>query len=293
MTTPLVELVLDARATLGEGPCWDPRTQRLYWVDILAPAVHVYDPATGDDQVIAVPRHIGCLALRESGGAVVALQDGFAELDLESGQVTPIPGPGVGQEGVRFNDGKCDPSGRFWAGTMAYGQLPGAGALYCLDTERTVRLQVPGVTCSNGLTWSLDGRRMYYIDTPTHEIAVFDYDCATGAIANRRIAVAIPPAQGLPDGMTIDGEGMLWVAFWGGHAVARFDPERGRCLEAIPVPVTCPSSVCFGGPQLDELYITSASVALTPEARAAEPEAGGLFCVRPGVCGVAMERYRG
>jgi len=288
-----VELVLDARATLGEGPCWCPQRQRLYWVNIRGCEVHEFDPATGHDRVIRVPSHVGCVVLREGGGALAALQDGFHELDLDTGRVKKIGNPMPGRPDMRFNDGKCDPAGRFWAGTMAYADTPRAGALYCMETDRRISLKVPGVTCSNGLAWSLDSRRMYYIDTLAQEVSVFDFDVATGGIANRRTAVAIPVEMGLPDGMTIDSEGKLWVALWGGHCVARFDPDSGVCIDRIQMPVTCPSSCCFGGPRLDELYITSAWMDLTEEQRRAEPHAGGLFRVRPGVRGLPPFYFRG
>jgi sugar lactone lactonase YvrE len=217
---------------------------------------------------------------------LVALQDGLAELDLDSGQLTYITNPEAGRKDILFNDGKCDPAGRFWVGTKAYADTPGAGALYCMETDRTVRLKVPGVTISNGLAWSLDVRRMYYIDTLAFEVSVFDYDVRTGDIGNRRTAVTIPREMGFPDGMTIDAEGKLWVALWRGHCVVRLDPDTGKCLEQIPVPVTCPSSCCFGGRDLDELYITSARIELTPEEREAEPLAGALLRLRPGVRGL-------
>jgi sugar lactone lactonase YvrE len=271
---------------LGEGPCWDPRTRRLYWVSIRACEVHEFDPATGADRVIGLPKHVGCVVPRETGGALVALQDGLAELDLDSGRVTRIANPAAGLDDILFNDGKCDPAGRFWVGTKAYADTPGAGALYCMETDRTVSLKVPDVTISNGLAWSLEGNLMYYIDTMAAEVSVFDYDAGTGAIDNRRTAVSIPKEMGFPDGMTIDAEGKLWVALWRGRSVVRLDPDTGRVLEAILVPVTCPSSCCFGGPDLDELYITSAWIELTPEERANEPLAGALMRVRPGVKGL-------
>lgn len=293
MSTRAVETILDAHAELGEGPCWDPGRQRLYWVNIRACEVHEFDPATNLDRVIHLSRHVGCVVLRQGGGALVALQDGLAELDLDTGRTVPIANPEAGREDILFNDGKCDPAGRFWVGTKAYADTPGAGALYCMETDRTVRLKVPGVTISNGLAWSLDARRMYYIDTLAAEVSVFDYEARTGAISNRRTAVPIPRDMGFPDGMTIDAEGKLWVALWRGHGVVRLDPDTGACLEKIPLPVSCPSSCCFGGRNLDELYITSAWIELTAEERAAEPLAGALFRVRAGVQGLAASCFGG
>jgi len=288
-----VELVLDARASLAEGPCWDPRSNLLYWVSIRAGEVHEFNPASGTDRVICLQKHVGCVVLRETTGAMVAMQDGFAELNLETGELHYFSNPEQGREDILFNDGKCDPACRFWAGTKAYADTPGAGALYCMECDGSISLKVPGVTISNGLAWSADARRMYYIDTTTAEISVFDYNIETGDINNRRKAVSIPVKDGYPDGMTIDSEGKLWVALWRGGCVARFDPDTGDCLEKIPVPVTCPSSCCFGGRDMDELYITSAWIELTDEEHAAEPQAGGLFRLRPGVRGVPPAFFRG
>jgi sugar lactone lactonase YvrE len=186
--------------------------------------------------------------------------------------------------GNRMNDGACDAAGRFWAGTMALDERPHAGALYRLDPDLTVHTMLTEVTISNGIDWSLDGRRMYYVDTPTRRIDVFDFDVAAGAIANRRTFVEVPADAGLPDGLTVDAAGFVWVALWGGAALRRYGAD-GTLERVVPLPVTHPTSCAFGGAALDELYVTSARIALTAEERKRQPQAGGVFRVRPGVAG--------
>ena len=191
-----------------------------------------------------------------------------------------------------MNDGKCDPQGRLWAGSMAYDARPGAGALYRLDGDLTVHEIVQAVTISNGLAWTPDGTTMYYIDTPTGRVDAFDADPATGAITGRRPWVGIPEAAGGPDGMTIDDEGCLWVALWGGSAVHRYAPD-GRLDTVVSLPCRQVTSCAFGGAGLDELYITSSSLGLSAEEIAAQPLAGQLFLLRPGVTGPAAVAFEG
>jgi sugar lactone lactonase YvrE len=184
----------------------------------------------------------------------------------------------------RMNDGACDPAGRFWAGTMALDERPHAGALYRLDPDLTVRTMLTDVTISNGIDWSPDGRRMYYVDSPTRRIDVFDFDPGTGAIADRRPFVDVPAESGIPDGITVDAAGFVWLALWGGAALHRYDPDGAR-ERAVALPVSHPTSCAFGGPGLDELYVTSARRDLTRDERARQPMAGGLLRLRPGVAG--------
>jgi sugar lactone lactonase YvrE len=192
---------------------------------------------------------------------------------------------------LRFNEGKCDTSGRFWAGTMAYDETPGAGALYRLDPDGRASLMLIGVTISNGLAWSLDGRTMYYIDSPTRRIDAFSFTPETGEISDRRPVITIPGELGVPDGMTIDAEGGLWVALWGGAAVHRY--LDGRLAEVIRLPVSQPTSCAFGGSDLDELYVTSAREGLSFEQREAQQLAGAVFRVRPGVRGLPAAVFGG
>lgn len=289
---PEVDVVLDARATLGEGPTWDPDSRSLFWVDILRNLIHRFDPATGEDVAFDAGRPVGALALRVSGGLVLALEDGIALASASGDRVELVAPVGEDDPATRFNDGKCDPAGRFWAGTMAYDEAPGAGALYRFDPDHRVERMLTGVSISNGLAWSLDQRMMYYIDSPTQAVDAFDYDQETGTIDRRRRVVEIPKAMGIPDGMTIDAEGGLWVALWGGWAVHRYRPD-GRLDRVVEVPAAHVTSCAFGGPALDDLFVTSAQDGLDEAALAAQPHAGAVFRCRPGVAGVPAHRFAG
>jgi sugar lactone lactonase YvrE len=289
------QLALDARALLGEGAVWNAALQRLHWLDIEAHRVFTYDPATGENRACDVGQKVGTVVPRRGGGLMLALHEGFAALDLATGRLRLLPRPPEHDPAVaRFNDGKCDPVGRFWAGTMVLQKGPNPpGKLYRLDADGSMHVMLRGISTSNGLAWSLDRRTLYYIDTRWLRVDAFDYDDATGAIANRRPVITIPPGIGRPDGSTLDAEGMLWVAMWEGWGVTRWDPRTGRMLQSIPLPVARVTSCAFGGPELDTLYLTSARQGLTREQLAAQPFAGGLFQVKPGVCGLRAPAYAG
>ncbi|MEK7474608.1 MAG: SMP-30/gluconolactonase/LRE family protein [Candidatus Coatesbacteria bacterium] len=289
MDIPAVELVLDAKAQLGEGALWSARARLLYWIDIDPGLVHLYDPATGKNRTLELGQPIGTIVPRAKGGAMVALRDGFASLDLESGKLTFLADPEKDLKGNRFNDGKCDPAGRFWAGTL--GKVP--GALYRMDRDLSVHRMFGDVKCSNGIAWSLDRKTMYYIDTPTGYVEAWDYDDATGAIAKRRVCIRIPKENGSPDGCTLDADGNLWVAHWGGSNVTCYDPRTGKALHQIRVPASLVTSVAFGGPDLDILYITTARVGLSDEELKKQPLAGGLFKCKPGVKGIPAPEFGG
>ena len=285
-----VEVVVPGGARLGEGPVWDAERGLLAWVDIPARLVHLTDPGSGTTRSIEVPLDVGAVALRTSGGFVAALQDGFWVID--DGPPRRIAEvPGTLEAGIRFNDGACDADGRFWAGTMAYDQRAGAASLYRLDVDGSVHRMLDGLTIGNGLAWDASGRVMYYIDTPTHRIDAFAFDPSSGSLSDRRTVVRIPAGSGAPDGMTIDAEGGLWVALWGGAAVHRY--VDGNLDRVVDLPVTQPTSATFGGAGLDELFITSASVGLSPEQRRDQPLAGAVLRVRPGVRGVLASPYAG
>jgi sugar lactone lactonase YvrE len=286
--------VLEKPAVHGEGALWHAPTQVLYWVDINDKKVCVFDPATGRDTRVDVGSHCGTVVSRRSGGVVVAVQDGFAAVELKSGKVTRLATVPENGTAIRFNDGKCDPAGRLWAGTMPYDGKPGAAALYRLDPDLSVRRVFGNVTCSNGIVWTADRRTMYYIDTPTHEVWAFDYDDRTGDTTNRRTAFAIPAEIGSPDGMAIDADDRPWVALWGGGRVCQFDPTTGEVLATVHTPGAKLSSSCaFGGANLDELYITTSTEGLDQRARAAQPNAGRLFKARVNVRGVPASEFAG
>jgi sugar lactone lactonase YvrE len=287
------DLVLDAQATLGEGAIWDADREALYWVDIVGCQVHVYDPATGQDRVIDVGQYVGTVVPRRSGGLMLALHRGFASLDLETGQVKMVADPEQRLPGNRFNDGKCDPAGRFWAGTLALDGTPEVAALYRLDPDTSVHRMLDGVTCSNGIVWTLDNKTMYYIDTGLRRVDAFDYDHETGEISGRRTAFEVPAEMGYPDGSTLDSEGMLWVALWQGSAVSRWNPETGELLQVVYVPAPNVTSCALGGSHLDRLYITTARNGMSEEALADYPLAGGLFCADVGVTGLPAVGFAG
>jgi sugar lactone lactonase YvrE len=265
---------------LGEGPVWDAREERIYWVDIVRHEIHSCTGNGQDHWVINTSETIGAVALHSKGKLLAALQQGFAFIDLIDGSKEWINNPVEEVPGNRFNDGKCDPSGRFWAGTMNLHGATNAGSLYALETDGNVRLKIKGVSVSNGMAWSPDGRYFYYIDTATGEVAAFDFDPVSGDIRNQRTVVQIPPHMGKPDGMTIDAEGMLWVALWEGWSISRWDPYTGALLCRIMLPVARISSCTFGGKDLRDIYVTSASLGLTDIQKKEQSLAGSIFVLR-------------
>lgn len=288
----MIDLFLDAHAELGEGPVWDPVAGCLYFVDILRGLVHRADAATRTSRTFPIGRMVGAVAPTEDGDLVLAVQGGFARLDPTTGNVRVVAEVDADRPDIRMNDGSCDPAGRFWAGTMALDERPRAGHLYRLDPDGRVHTMLSGVSISNGIDWSADARLMYFIDTPTSAIDVFDFDVATGAIENRRTVVRVPPDEGFPDGMTLDAEGRIWVALWGGGAVHCYRPDGSRDA-VIRVPTTCPTSCAFGGADLGDLFITTATIKRTDRERAEQPSAGGVFVARPGVVGLPPHRFAG
>jgi sugar lactone lactonase YvrE len=290
-TLAAAELLADVRARLGEGPVWDARTDRVVWVDIEGAALHETDPLTGATSARPMPLPIGIAVPRASGGFVGALEDGFHAIEPD-GRVERIAPVDTRSRGLRFNDGACDPAGRFLAGTMAWDARPGAGALYRLDLDLGVTRLLDGVTISNGLGWSADGQVMYYVDTPTLRIDAFDYDIESGEVSGRRTFVTIEPEVGRPDGLCVDEDGAVWVALWPGWAIRRYLPD-GTLDAVIPLPVAQVSSCVFGGSSLDELFITTAWTGLSGDDRAAQPHAGSLFRARPGARGLPRSIFRG
>jgi sugar lactone lactonase YvrE len=285
-----LELAVDVRAELGEGPSWDPETRRLIWVDITAEVVHRFDPASGEDERFEVGQPVGAAVPSSDGRLALAVSDGFAFLDPATGAIERIADVEAELADTMMNDGKCDPAGRLWAGTKdAKGSRP-IGSLYRLGADAKPVRMLTGLTVSNGLGWSPDRTTMYFIDSPTQRIDVFDFDLDRGEIANRRTLVEIPQAWGLPDGMTIDQEGFLWVAFWGGSAVRRFDPA-GAVVSTVEFPVSQVTSCAFGGEELSDLYVTTARDGLSGAQQQEQPLAGGLFRLRSGVRGQHPHPY--
>ncbi len=286
------ELVLDAKAALGEGPLWSAKDRCLYWVDIDAGHVHLFDPVSAADRTIRVGQAVGTVVPRRRGGVMLALRHGFASLDLQTERVEMLVDPQP-DEGTRFNDGKCDPAGRFWAGTLDPTDAPRRGALYRLDADLSVHTMIPRVTIANGIAWSLDARTLYFIDTPTLRVTAFDYDNHSGNIANPRTVVEIPEEDGWPDGMAIDAAGNLWIGMWEGYQVGCWNPRTGRKLASIRVPAKRVTACAFGGENLDELYITTARMELSDEELEEHPHSGGIFRVKPGVRGIRAFEFAG
>jgi sugar lactone lactonase YvrE len=286
-----LELILDARSVVGEGAIWDEEKQVLFWVDMFPGLVHVYDPASGKDHSMRVGQPVGTVVPRASGGLMLAVRDGFMSLDPESGRTELVAAPPGHEPENLFNDGKCDPAGRFWAGTK---EAPARkGALFRLDRDLSVHRMLGDIACSNGLAWSLDKKTMYYIDSVTMKIEAFQYEIMTGVISNRRTVVSVAKEHGIPDGMTIDAEGKLWVAHWDGWCVCRWDPPTGDLIRKVRLPVARPTSCAFGGPMLDTLYITSATFELNAATLEKQPSAGGLFRFKPGARGLPAFSFRG
>jgi sugar lactone lactonase YvrE len=280
------ELVLDTQAQLGEGPCWDTLNRTLYWINIHAGEIHAYTPGTNIDRVIRVGEPVGCLAPTKNSGLILASKSGLALFDPSTARRTPLASPEAHLPGNRFNDGKCDPAGRFLAGSMDNAEVEASGSLYSLSPDRTLKTLRTGVRISNGLAWSPDHGTLYYIDTPTRLVMAYAYDLATGDISQPGEAVHVPAELGWPDGMTSDTEGNLWIAMWGGAALTKWDPHTGRLLQTIPIPAFNVTSCAFGGERLTDLYITSARKGLTADQLAQYPLTGGLFRLEAHVTGM-------
>src|SRR5687768_6311849 len=246
------ELALDSRCELGEGPIWDNRIGRLLFVDIDGHRVHVFDPKSGGHDTVECGEYVSAIALAASGGYLITLQHDIAWFDLATGVGERPVSIETERGATRFNDGYADPGGRFWAGTLSLRKKPHQSALYCIEMSAGPRVtrMLEQITTSNGIDWSNDGRLMYYVDTGTRRIDVFDFDVATGTLRNRRPFVVIPESDGKPDGLILDEEGCIWVALWQGSAVRRYSPDA-RVVQQIDLPVSCPTKCAFGGANLD------------------------------------------
>ncbi|MEU6592611.1 SMP-30/gluconolactonase/LRE family protein [Streptomyces sp. NPDC046881] len=263
------EVAVRAEATLGEGPTWDPATGRLIWLDILGMRLHTYDPVSGRRTVRTTPQHIGAAKPRAGGGLVLNLRDGVGLLDPDGGfrwlHHEPVPGR-------RANDAAVAPDGSLWAGTMRYDEAPGGGTLSRLTGDGAVVTVLPDATVSNGTGWSPDGRLMYYVDSPTRRVDVFDFDA--DGIRGRRPLVRIEEGAGFPDGLTVDAEGCVWVALWDGGAVRRYTPA-GELDRVVTLPTPRTTACAFGGPGLTDLYVTTARTGLPSP----DPLAGSLLVI--------------
>ncbi len=284
--------VLDVRASLGECPVWSVAEQVLYWVDINAPSLNRFDPATGRNAVMPMPESIGCFALRRNGGFVVALRGGFWLADAAGRLERKVSDAPYDPAHHRFNDGRCDPQGRFLAGYMNERRDADSAALVRLDPDFTQTRLIGGMTISNGLAFSPDGRTMYHADTPTQIIRAYDYDAESGSPANPRELARFTREGDRPDGAAIDRDGCYWSAFYRGGKVVRIAPD-GRLLAEFPVPAMCPTMCAFGGRDLKTLYVTSARQMREPEELARLPHSGGLFAMAVEIAGLPEPLFAG
>jgi sugar lactone lactonase YvrE len=275
---------------LGEGPVWLEERAELAWVDIQRGLIYLLTVATGRVRTIPVGEMIGAIAPTRFGDLVAAVATGFVLVDLDTGRLRRLANLEPADPTIRMNDGKADPWGRFWAGTMGLDKRPGAGALYCLEPDLTVTAIVSPVTISNGLDWTADRRTMFYVDTPTQRVDRFDLEADGLGLRNRRTFVTRALVHGAPDGLTLDAAGGLWLALWGGFAVTGYGPS-GEAEARITLPASHVTSCTFGGADLGDLYITTAFAELTEAERAAQPLAGRVFRCRPGVLGLKANRF--
>ena len=282
--------VLDTIVRLGEGAIWDYKYNRLLWIDTQG-SVMIYTPDNGKNREIKLGTDVGTVVPYKKDKIIVAIRTGVYELDLKDESLTFLCDPEGGIPGNKYNDGKCDARGRLWVGTMDNNSTPNKSGLYLVEGKGKGKKMLSDVTISNGVSWSLDGKTMYYADTPTGKVSACDFNEKKGEISNRREIITIPDGMGNPDGNTLDAEGMLWVANWEGGCVTRWNPHTGEMLCRIDVPAPNVSSVAFGGKDLDELYITTASIYMPRGSAARYPQAGKLFVVKPGVKGVKSKYF--
>jgi sugar lactone lactonase YvrE len=290
------ELLVNLGGILGEGICWDETDGMLYWIDLLDNKMFSFDLDANIIKILDVGQNTGCIAVREQGGLIAGLQHGIYYVDMKTGKMDLASSPEADKPGNRFNDGECDCMGRFFAGTMSKALGSGAGdttprgSLYRMDPDGHIEKVLEDVTISNGIGYSPDNTVMYYIDSPTQCVDAFDYDKETGAIRNRRAVVEVPKELGMPDGMTVDAEGMLWVGMWGGGAVVRFNPATGKALEKIELPAPFISTMVFGGKDMDEMFVNTAKMNTDLNQY---PDAGGVFRIKMDVRGQYTYKFKG
>ena len=287
-----LECVLFRKGDLAEGPLWEEDRERLLWVDINGQSLHFFDPVTSEDQVHFVGQLIGAaVPVEKSAGMyLLALRQGLYWFGETDGSLEPAVSPQIYVPGTRLNDGKCDPSGRFWIGSMSTEGKRGSGSLYCVDRTLTVTTAVPGVDLANGMGWSPDGKVMYFIDTLQRTVFAYDFDMETGSISARKALIRFSDQDGLPDGMTVDTEGRLWIAHWGGGRVSCWDPQQGSELERIEVPARLVTSCTFGGKERSELYITTA---VDHESGEEDRYGGSLFWIKTEAKGMQSAAFKG
>ncbi|XP_059183810.1 regucalcin [Centropristis striata] len=284
MSSVKVECVVEAGALIGEGPVWEESTQTLLFVDIVGQKIHRWSPTTNQTESVETGDMVGFAVPRKSGGYVAGVGRSIVAVDWSTQKMTTLAEVDKDKPNNRLNDGKVDPIGRLLAGTMGKEVRPAEvekqqGSLFSVTSDLTVTKHVSQVDISNGLDWSLDQKTLFYIDSLSLTVDAFDYDINTGQLGNRRVVYRMEEGEGLPDGMTIDAEGRLWVACYNGGRVINIDPATGVRLQTVSLPVMKTTSCCFGGPDYSDLYVTSASVGLDQSERRQQPQAGGTFRV--------------
>ena len=287
------EPLFDVETDLGEGPLWSAEEEALYWLDVTQRTIWRHDTGSGQTNKFAVSGMPGSIAVRAQGGILAAFRTGLALVDLENGTETKLASPiDFGKE--RFNDGKCDRRGRFFAGTMDKTMQSTIGGLYRIDPDHTVTRVADGIRLSNGIGWSPDNKTLYHCDSRPGYVYAYDYDIETGTVANRRIHIDFTTRDdhAHPDGCTVDAEGCLWIAEVGAWSVGRYDPA-GKRMGGIKLPVKRVSSVMFGGTNLDVLFVTTMRYNLSPEESASQPLAGYVFAAQPDVKGLAEIPFAG
>ena len=288
-----MQLTTSELATLGEGPIWDQERNCLWWIDIIGKKLHQYDPAENQNKTFELDQKPGTVVIAENGKLALALFNGFYSFNPANGSCELITNPEEHKPATRFNDGKCDPAGRFWAGTMEDAETgQNIGSLYSLSNNVATK-HLDDVGISNGIVWNSTKDTMYYIDSPTRTVFAFDYNHETAEISNRRPIVVTTEEQGYPDGMSIDSEDKIWVCMWAGWKVIRFDPADGSVLDEVEVPVRNVTACAFGGHDLKDLYITTARKGNEDFGFDKQPNAGGLFKTRVDVAGTTFPKFAG
>ena len=293
MTPTVVPALANLRNHLGEGALWHARTHRLYWVDRACHTAHAYEPATGRSFTALVGEPACAIVPTRRSEVLVAFQQRFAFLDFAHARLTPFPVDPLLPPDHRFTNGKCDSLGHLWIGSMALAAIPGEGALWCLRPALQAERRRGHLTSPEGLAWSRDGRTLYHLDTPTRCVEAFTVDPVDGALSAPRRLREFAPGEGTPHGIATDAEGCLWIALCDGWRVVRLDPATGATRDALPLPVQRPTSCAFGGPNLETLYITTASADLSAAERAAQPLAGALFEATLGITGIPGDEFAG
>jgi sugar lactone lactonase YvrE len=290
--TEKLSLVLDSKTKIAEGPIWDSEKQLFYWIDILEKTFNTFNPATAKNIEIKLPKLVGAVIPVQGEDFIAALEDGIYWLREKTAELEFICNPAENNANLRFNDAKCDKVGRLWVGTMDLAEEKPLGSVYKLDNQLKLTEQISGVTVSNGIIWNSDYQKMYYIDSPSEKVVVYNYNLAKGEISKPEVFISFADQPGIPDGMTIDSQDRLWIAHFGGGQVSCWDSKTGKQIGAVDLPVSNVTSCVFAGPDLEQLYITTARVGLSKEQLQKQPLAGGIFSYQSAVKGTTLNKFR-